>query len=308
MEILGTREVKLSKLKLDGSFKGRLEAPHVADRAASIEKLGLLFEPLVRAADWRVIDGRDRIAAHMVLGRETIECKLVQCTDEECDILERVTTIERRHDPAEQAKALRELVDRYASRVQYTEDPRGPGRPKERRTVAREQVAEQLGVTAGALKMREYRAEKAKEKLDSTRDMLPPEPPVRTFGLEVDRAFLEQAARIQQFIDDAALKLRAAQGALTMLSNAGLPFPKARLDRIRGELHDVAAKVRGARPKSLCPYCKGQDGIQEQCVACQGCGLTTDSQENGVPTELLREENPMVMANGALVEMAEEVF
>lgn len=303
MQVIGVRSVPVSKLCLDGSFGTRMKAPRIADRAKSIEDFELLYEPLVRESDYRVIDGRDRIAACMQLDRSHVAVKLLECTDEECEVLERITTIERRHDPAEQATALKELIDRYQDRLDSaTPEPPKAGRPKSSRAKAREKVAAEVGIKPDTLRKREERRKKAA--IAAAPDLLAPEPPIRVLGMDLEEGWLKQVGEVQDRIDDAASLLSRAQAVLTALMGTALPVPSS-LQRIKEELHSCAAALRGARPESLCPHCKGLAGVQEICLCCGAIGYVTSSQTGQIPKELWDEDDPVVTIGGRLTKVSQ---
>ena len=295
MRVITTKRVKLGSLVLPSDFGKRLKEPRIAERAKSIDAVGLIHEPIVRASDMRVVAGEDRVAAHFALKRRDILCKMVECTDEELKAIQSAENVQRRHDPKEQAQLIAARLDVYEAEVQPVppDEPRKRGQPKSDRTKARERLAAELGVKAETLRKTEWKAERAS-----------PEPkPVecRALGMTLSPEFTAKVGAAQAHIDAADSALRLAQTHLGRLgSDAIAGFPEGRLARLKSDAHDVAVRVRGARPCSLCPWCKGLDGYQEQCPACQATGYITQSQEVSIPRELLDTATPCVMRGGIL--------
>lgn len=292
--------IPLSTIRLPGDFGKRLDATHVAERAKSILEHGLLHEPIVRRVgkQWEVIAGLDRVAAHFVAEKDIIAVKVIECTDEEAVRIRQEENIQRRHSTEERDRLIRERLSVVVveEEAKPAERPKGRGAVKKPKTKARERVAAELGLSPETIRKKEWEDEQA-----ATAANLPLEPPVRSLGMSLSEKFKEQVGKAQGYIDAAEAFLRQAQGKLTaMAKDAGVIFPTARLQRLRDELHTQAAAIRGARPCSLCPWCKGLDNVQEHCAACQGTGFITKSQENAVPKELLDEETPSVMVDGKL--------
>jgi ParB-like chromosome segregation protein Spo0J len=287
MNVVGLKEVPLSTVRLPGDFKKRLDAPHVAERAKSLEGVGLIHEPLVRrkGKQWEVIAGLDRIAAHFVAKRESVSVKVVECTDAEVMKIRREENVQRRHDKEEQSRLMTELLEQYTSEEEDRIDS-----PKKARAKARERVAAELGLSPETIRKKEWEAEQKTE---------PVGPPIKTLGMSLSEDFAKKVALAQRGIDATEALLKRAQSTVTtMAKELGLAFPQARLERLREEIHAQASHCRGLRPVSLCPWCKGLDGVQEGCGACFGTGFITASQENAVPAELLNEAIPVVLVDG----------
>jgi ParB-like chromosome segregation protein Spo0J len=299
MKVITTKKIALSALALTGEFGKRLKAPHVAERAASIAALGMIHEPVVRASDMRIVCGEDRVAAHFVNGAKTVLCKMVECTDEEFAAMRNAENLQRRNVVVEQRNLVVERITAIAAEIADAPPPalpekRGRGAPKGDRAKARERLAEELGVTAETLRKVEWKAKRA--------ESVPvPGPVVRSLGMTLSAEFTAKAALAQTYIDAANRALMVAQQSLTKMANdVGCAFPPARLQRLHSDVHDLAVRIRGARPCSLCPWCKGLDGYQDDCPACQGTGFITQSQEVAVPRELLDVDAPCVMKGGVL--------
>lgn len=288
MQVIGLKEVTLATIHLPGDFKKRLDAPHVAERAKSISSSGLIHEPLVRrkGKKWEVIAGLDRVAAHFVAQKDTVSVKVVECTDEEVQRIRREENVQRRHDKEEQSRLMGELLEQYTEEELEAE----PEKPKKARVRARERVAAELGLATETIRKKEWEAEQ---------ETVPTGPPIKTLGMSLSADFSKKVALAQSYLDAAEGDLKRAQSRITTMGKElGLAFPQARLERLREEIHAQASHCRGLRPVSLCPWCKGLDGVQENCAACFGTAFITKSQEQAVPKELLDEVDPKVVVDG----------
>lgn len=295
MNPVGLREIPLSAIRLPGDFKKRLEAPHVAERAKSITADGLIHRPLVRRVgkQWEVICGLDRVAAHFVAGKEAVDVEIRECTDEEAHRLRRVENVQRRHDPTEQSRLALELLEKFTEEEATLEEAM-PQKPKSSaRGRARKRVASELGISAETVRKKEWE--------EATRDK-PPEIRLHALGMTLSAEFKTKVAKAAEYLDAAELDLKRAQAKLTAMANdLGITFPKPRLERLREEIHAQATHVRGLKPVSLCPWCKGLNALQEHCSACFGSGFITKNQAKAIPPELLDEAAPMVMSEGKAV-------
>lgn len=292
MQVIGLREVPFSSLRLPGDFKKRCEQPHVQERAASIASVGLIHEPLVRRVGmhWEPIAGIDRIAAHHVAGKESIRVKVVECTDEEARRIRLEENIQRRHDTGEQSRLALELLEKFTEEEAILEESM-PQKPKSSaRGRARKRVASELGISAETVRKKEWE--------EATRDK-PPEIRLHALGMTLSAEFKTKVAKAAEYLDAAELDLKRAQAKLTAMANdLGITFPKPRLERLREEIHAQATHVRGLKPVSLCPWCKGLNALQEHCSACFGSGFITKNQAKAIPPELLDEGHPIVMLDG----------
>lgn len=299
----GLKEVKIAKLKLPGDMRQRMLEPRVEQRAASIEEHGLIHKPLVRACDMLLIAGRDRVAAHMRLNRETVLVELVDCSDEELPKLEREENMQRRHDPIEQQRLMLEIVQQRTEEVLEREPgirPSGPGRTQTARGKARRSVAVERGIEPESIRKAEYRERKAKAAELAGKSKEDPYKvcPIRTLGMTLSETFILNVHRVLNYTTQITTLLRRAQGLATELEKSPAPFAKARLERMRDELRAVSHAWDAAKPEALCPACKGLDGLQEECVMCVTTGYITKNQAENISEELWDEEEPRVLYRG----------
>ncbi len=197
-------------------------------------------------------------------------------------------------------------ADRLAKLDQYEADARAElepavkplGQPKKPRTKARERLARELGVLPETLRKKEWKA-KRREQIKG--------PGLRSLGMNLSKEFKLETARAQLYIDQCDDHLKTAMGRLRAMKTQGVNFPEARLEHAWEQIKEVAEHVRGLRPVSLCPWCKGMDGIQEACIGCSGSGYITASQEHAVPLELLDEEEPKVVKDGKVIRLGSAI-
>lgn len=312
MKELGNKLVRVGSLYMDGDVKARMKEERVAELANNIEENGLLHPPTVRRDDRKLVAGRDRVAAFMLLKRKSIQVRHVECTDRECEAIELSENVFRRSETASaRNKMIKKLVDLQVDIIaerEQAEKPAGTGkagRPKGRHTKAREEVAKTLGVKPDTVRRAEDRAAAADAVADG-----PVEPCIGTFGIDISKEFTDECLSIQAYLEQADKHIRQAQNALTQLAKSECEFQDAELTHYRDSLRDIGAAVRASSPVSLCPYCKGTEGFQENCsAACRCFGWVGSAVMENCPPELLSEEKPVVRhMDGHYVALSEDPF
>lgn len=310
IEIIGEQLVPIADLLCSPSFADRLKQPHVIALAESIRDTVLINPPMVRQSDGKVAAGEDRIAAHVILDREFVRATLIECDDDE---LEAIRKAENKHRRVElSAEELLARVEALGIELPGAEEfappmtqeaiesasqippvlREGPGRPKERRTVAIEAVAEDTGRSADAVRKAVERA-KAKREVTS----------IELWGTEQPVEWLEPVLAQRVSLTGASDKLRAAMAELTRMQKKS-PID----DKVSWELHEAlqarAHLIRSLRPACVCAWCKNRGDYVADCTACGGRGFLTEEQLAMVPEEL---KNPnVVMRNGVSVPLAQE--
>lgn len=182
-----------------------------------------------------------------------------------------------------------DALQKLAEDVRGNKPPGKRGAPKKASTVAREEQAAKEGITPDAIRKRERRHGKP-QSLTAFKDM----------GFQLADEFKAQVAKAQGYLDECASLLQQAAAKLTLMSkDQEALFPKQRLQRLHTEITGASGMVRGARPISLCPWCKGQERVQDECTACHATGYITRSQEATVPEELL--DPDVVQISGEVV-------
>lgn len=315
MRILGTQAFPIAKISNQHEFSHLVSEQRIAKRAMSIKDLGLMHEVLIRAEDSKLVAGRDRTAAHMLLKLDVVQAKLIECTDLEAELYEVSENLERRHDSAEQSELQVRALNIYAKIEEQRERlPAGakPGRKKSPMGLARERLAEQRGIKPDSVKKAQFRAkEKSREatiaRVDAGKAMRDPrDAGLMTLGIAVSAEFLAQAKVVDSYTSEAGANVRRAMSSITSLRNVeGLPLNNGMLQRLYDDLQDVAAKLKAARPYSLCPHCKGLAGVQDKCAGCVTLGYITVGQKDGVPRELWVEgPTAMVQTQGRILPMS----
>ena len=304
MRVLGWEEVPFAKLKYPGDWKKRLSDPAVPVHAKSQEVVGIIHEPLVRKSDWRLVLGCRRVAGALYRGEEGTVFKLVDCTDEEAELLALFENAHREHMSSADQKRLIDLIAEKMAilhtereKETITESPKKKrGRMKLPRTMARELIQEATGRTKEAQRKAEQRVkEQHKElaaKVDHDADI-----GIRSPWADLDDDFRKATNEVVKMTHEAGQLLSRTLGRLTMLTDSGHPLHKGRLNQVKEEIAMAAKALRGLIPTCLCPYCKGVEKLQKApCLACFGSGYITEDQEGNVPKELWEVDDQAVVA------------
>lgn len=288
--------IGIDLLRCSDSFEQRLGQFHVASLAESIRECGIIHPPVVRASDYQVIAGEDRIAAHVLLNRDEVLVDLVECTDEEVETIREHENLHRRSATPAEVKALVEQLEEEAVEevetvvtgidfgfqdhlVEATVDTGTGellkvetvkrGRPKTARGAAVEEAANKLGVTTNAVYKKLQQAKK-----DG--------PPFETWGREVDPKLVADAAESYKSITHVVDKLNLAHQALLHCMKKAHVVDEDAAEWLV-EIADVIDNARAARPVGLCPYCKG---VAAKCHHCRDTKLLLSGRAHAVPPEL----------------------
>jgi ParB-like chromosome segregation protein Spo0J len=299
MNFIGYRLIPIASLLLPGDMRIREQAARVQALAETYAQVGTLHAPVVRwvpTADRqqnhehnRVLAGRDRIAAHMLIGSTELEVRYVECTDEEARRIELIENAHRRHDRGEQATALKALQE--VLRVAEEQLIEQMGRQPTRREV-HAAAAPVLGVLPEtvARKEREVKATNGKRK---------PTSGLETWGLELDDAWHENLTKLTVAMESLAGSVTKALAASAFLQDNQLVTP-AFAANVRQELASLSRIIRDNQPVALCPYCKGQEELQDKCGCCIGTGWVGPSKLRSAPEPLKDAKNLKVARAGEL--------
>jgi hypothetical protein len=290
MKVLAVKAVRIGKLILPGNFKELFADPTVKTLSQSFDAITQLHEPFVRKSDMLLIAGRKRVAAHHIRGDASVVVKLVECTDEEAWLVERHENWGRRHDPELQKELTEELLKRLEEASTAPTEP--SGRQQTAKGAARVQAAALLGVTPGAVRKRQQRAKAS----DAPRESL-----FNPWVVLDDPAFDIKVHEVTTAIDRASDRAKAILSDLSQLAESGNPIQSERVGRVYADLREAFERLRGLRPASLCPFCKGVEKLLAVCPACLGTQYIVQSQRNGVPHQLWDEKDPMVSSSGQLL-------
>lgn len=303
VKVLGFKVVAIAQLKFPGHWRKVLDDPSIPARAWSLRLVGQLQEPMVRKADWKVIYGNRRIAAALHNGETHVLVKLVACTDEEADLISRIENAHREHMKPDELRQFVDGIIELAATVQATgggtiTDPKQTTtRIKLPKVVAQAIAADALGITQEGVKKTLQREKQRKAKLMETighdADL-----GIRSPWATLDDTFRRQTNEIVAVTNGAAQLLVKVMQQLSRMETAGLPLHAARLGAVRENIAVCARALRALLPTWLCPKCKGISLLQPKCSTCMGTGYITKNQEEGVPAELWREEDPLVLVDG----------
>lgn len=298
MKHIGIRKVKLKNLILPGDFKKRLKEESSLSMAESIRQHGCLYPPLM-STDLEILDGLTRTAAHFILDEHEMSTHMVEVEKWERDIIMRVPNLERRHDPEERARLIKELHAMYSDIANGTPTITGDdvqsgqtlfdmvekgeleivearhGFPKRPEGIVLAQVAKDMKMSPGAVRASLRR--KPKPKSESTL------PDIETWGLTLPEAQVKELRKVQVNFDDAGHKLSYALGRL---KDAKGFVPEGKLQRLRAAVEEACSFVRNARPECVCAYCKMDPEKQPNCGACFATGILPANAVKAIPPEL----------------------
>lgn len=303
MKWLSYKQVRIASLNVDAAdIRKRTKAAHVAELAQNIRESGdqPIHAPTVRASDKRLLCGRDRVAALMMLKAKKAWIHLVDCDDAEAAQLEAWENVYRR--PVEnRAQILAALVASKEQQIAAATGDTVPGSTGRVKAEARRQVARAAGITTGAVKKAEQRA-KAAAALPSPAEVMGefegvPQSAVLALDLlgcddNSARAVAKYARKDQEAIDEADKYLQLAQRAISGMAAGAVQ------QQLHADVHRVASRVRSHRPEFLCPWCKGlPKATLPGCVPCAGMGYVPAEVCERAPKEL-REGPAMVAIDG----------
>lgn len=269
----------------------------MAELAENMRERGQYLPVLVRAENGDILDGLDRVAAAFLIKWKTISMVALSCDDVEAALVREEVNVKRRHDKAQETTRRLEVVDSLAAQEAESDDAApqidGPGRPRTAKGRARVKAATMLSTTKHALEQAEYRKRRKAGLTKATA-------PIDALGMSIPESVYRDMMTVCALFDSAALRVSQALACMTEVESQAHRFPPARLQHLRAELSDVAGNLRNARPKMLCPYCKGIPVLLGGCRTCVGSGLLSANQVQGVPPELLDPSRPQVQVAGKL--------
>lgn len=301
---LGYREVELRRLYPPADFEVVKRDPIVERLALSIQSMGLLDPLTVRFSDMRLGPGARRLAALLRLQEETCFVRLVECDDYTLELMRRAHNSDRTEwETAElhsSTTARIKLTAELILRLKPSMRPFGAGKTPSAHSEAIRLIARETGASEDTVRRRESRERFKKDPVIRRGPVQESSAPtIALLGIEVTELFLEQVASVQALMDDARSNVALARRVLNkLLTTTDLPRHMTRLRRILELCQETEAALQEQRPACICPWCKGQPGIQESCAACEKTGYGTDAQLEGAPKKLLSAKRSVVVMNG----------
>lgn len=302
MKYIGTREVGVRKLVLPDDTPKRRTSPNVKAIAQSLKDLGVILNaPTVVLREdgmYEVVAGRDRITALVAVAqKDKVLVNVVEAEDEyDIELATLIENTHRRIDPDKNSADLERVVAIQAARVarRVQDGTATPAEAKAPRRTTIAMVAKERGVTPAAVKKQLSRSRKKAQEmvLKSETTVAPQEADARieSFGLQLGREWMTQVIEVQHDLERAVVHVTTAQGLLTKINtrieDGRVSYPAAQLQKLRELTVELAQALKGAVPRSLCPYCKGQEEFQENCAPCVGEGYIREDQLATVPEEL----------------------
>ena len=310
-------DIKLSSLILPGSWRKKLDADNLAALRKSLDE-GAQFQPVRITTARHVVYGFHRIAATMDAGKKTIRADVAEydtAAEQEKDgITENLQRLVLTKD--EERRALARLVELRTGEIEVvaagktaqpaeTADTHGVDNPqpaenlptaakaKTKPQSPRRQAIKRVAKETGRS---EDTVERAMKEAAPAPPSEPPPPCVRTFGVPLPASVDGRARRVQATIDEADKHLRALAKLVNGLVEGGAPEKYAQA--ARNALADAADRIRGLRPESACPWCKGFANVAA-CYFCQGAGYAdAERMKKDIPRELLLEGVDAMVADG----------
>jgi len=271
MRTLGEKTYPLKWLTLPGDWPDILESEGAKRKVRSVKLVGLVQYPVVRKVDgeYRLIIGRQRVAALHLAGKKHVRCRVVECTDDEELAMQLVENAERIHSPGDQDNATKRLVDIFEQL--HAAEPLPAKANVTARSEARQSVAAIRGVTKNSVLKAEGRVAKKAEGGGK--------PAIRTLDLELDPGWLASVMMAKVSIDEQLASLRRVKRALESMSD----YPhQARVTAALSSVSGLLLALDGLRPEAACPYCSGKGG---DCEGCDGYGFLTKLDASRVPKE-----------------------
>jgi hypothetical protein len=303
VKVLCFKLVAIAQLKFPGHWRKVLDDPSIPARAWSLKLVGQLQEPMVRKKDWKVIYGNRRIAAAIHNGETHVLVKLVECTDEEAELIGRIENAHREHMKPDELRQFVNGIIELAATVEATGggsiiDPKQTTtRIKLPKVVAQAIAADALGITQEGVKKTLQREKKRKAKLKETIGH-DPDLGIRSPWAVLDDKFRRQTNEVVAVTNGAAQLLVKVMQQLSRMETAGLPLHIGRMNAVRENIAVCARALRALLPTWLCPKCKGIPLLQPKCATCMATGYITKNQEDAITAELWRVEDPVVLSDG----------
>ncbi|HET7036571.1 MAG TPA: ParB/RepB/Spo0J family partition protein [Thermomicrobiaceae bacterium] len=299
---MGYKQVAVKTIVLPSDVKKRQKLPHVVELARSIAELGdePIHAPTIAAKSKKLIAGRDRMAALLLNGVKSCWVRMADGTAKELADLEIDENLHRRQDDRDAliARRVNKVTAEVEAAGELPDTVSGkPGRKKTAHGQARERVARELGTTPEAIRAAEARAA-APDPVPMPQQVLPP---VETWGIAetfFPQGELDAARRVQEVIDAADAKLKAAQGILSGLKDGCGQVGQRAYALLYEHVHQVADAVRRARPEYVCPYCKYVPSMRPTCPGCAGVGFTGPDSLEAVADELTHVDEYAVVVDG----------
>lgn len=278
---LGYKDVKVKSIVVGGDWDMAelLRSSSVRELAQSLEAHEQIHPVSLRlhGGKYELVAGGNRYAAHVLSKKPRIRAAVWEMTDREAREHHLVENLHRWHSHERRAQIQQELIDLYSEALP-------PEAPKEQ---VIEAVAQATGVQPESVERAQRRAAKReKDKAEAPAPKESPEEAFLTHGTMMQTKWLQLVYEYRGELDDADRKLKVLQRALNDCVRHGLAHPEVRtcVELVR----EVGVKLRGSRPKSLCPYCKGLDGVIDECAHCHKQGFVGEATWERAPAEVKR--------------------
>lgn len=267
MKKLRLADVAIGDMKKSDGWEARVDAPLVAELAKSIAKYGLLQYPMVRESDLQLIFGEDRVAACFVNGDDVVRCVLVECEDEEVDIIRATENVKRRQYDSASWRFERQRLVHYEKvradlRARNTTISDVENR---RQTIAA--IASQANIALGAA-----RKALAKEAPPIALKVPKKPRPKPIPELEnVSRLWQDDYRATQQHYK--ALRVLLTRITTRFKKLETLNVDKAKLYMATEAVDALSGTIDDMEPFAYCPTCNVER--RQQCQTCSGTGYVS---------------------------------
>lgn len=119
-------------------------------------------------------------------------------------------------------------------------------------------------------------------------------------GVPQSEEFDTVVANVQVMVRYALAHLMSAYNSFARMRTLDLQMSERRIAATMEAIAAIRADIKDGLPAAICPWCKGQDGIQQKCRACEAMGWVGPKALKAAPKELVDPREPMVSMGGQL--------
>jgi hypothetical protein len=133
----------------------------------------------------------------------------------------------------------------------------------------------------------------------------PLQPRFSDYGIPLSEAWIRDVNRVVRALKSAAKMATQAGGLIRDIKARNMPARNTHMTSLANKCTELAFQIRAAVPASLCPYCKGIDAAQSECMMCASLGYLTLGQDYGIPRALKDTTNRAVMIGRDIVPISD---
>jgi len=292
------KQVRMSTIKFPADIREMMLWPDVKTLAESISQFGQFHPIMIRYKTKQIIAGRHRAAAMLLLKKDYIEAKVIECSDLGAELLALAENAHRRHNTTERDEVMEELV-RMHLEYQEEEAKKTPydklGRKKKPSLKdAFEKVAELVDMKPTTVERRHY--DRKKKRRGHSKSV----PGIDSLGFKLTKEYRLAMNAVQEMTQSFEWHSKKLISILNKLDKSQGGFPFEVSERLREDVRETAKIMRSFRPTHLCPYCKAQAEYQKTCRFCYGLGWVGAHVIQDTPSELMDPSNSYVLVGNKL--------